>query len=309
VTRDGMKSADEVVAVKAAQMQEDGASLEALLSLAHSGIDRFESRVNQRNRNGNLFGGQLIAQALTAAQMTVEGRVVHSLNIAFQGPSAAGEPMRFHVERSRDGGSFSTRRVTGFQSGSALVSATASFRHQGEGFAHERRWSMTPPCPESLHTVTELDARYGPVVGAHGRGRLMSYSQVELRPVDPPTHLLMERGPAHSRFWIRAVLPRDGDARMNAAALAFLSDYLFVNAALIPHVRELPAERLFVASLNHSMWFHRSCDPREWLLFESESPWAADGHALLQGRFYDRGGRLVASAAQEALIRRQGPRR
>ena len=291
------------------RIQADSAPLARLLTVVRSDEDRFESTVNQRNRNGSLFGGQLIAQALVAAQRTIDTRFVHSLNVNFQGPGAPDMSVSYQVERSRDGGSLSTRRVSGSQSGTALVFAVASFRGAAEGLVHERPWSAVPPPPESLQSLTELDVRYGSEVGAHGRGRLASYAQVELRPVDPETHLLMAPGPARAQFWIRAVLDSGADAATNAAALAFLSDYLFVNAALIPHVQELPAERMFVASLNHAIWFHRPCDPREWLLFESESPWAGDGHALLQGRFYDRNGRLVASAAQEALIRRGVPRR
>lgn len=300
-----MRSEEQIAGTSSTRMREDGAPLEELLRLAHAGVDRFESRVNQRNRNGHLFGGQLIGQALAAAQMTVEGREAHSLHVTFQGPGAAGAAVAFQVERTRDGGTLSTRRVTGAQAGAPLVFAVASFQRASQGFTHERAWRSAPPLPESLEPLTALDARLGPDVGAHGRGRLTSYAQVDVRPVDPPTHLLMEPGPAHSRFWIRGLLPEDADARTHTAALAFLSDYLFVNAALIPHVRELPAERLFVASLNHAMWFHRPCDPSDWLLFETESPWAGEGRALLQGRIYDRSGSLVASAAQEALIRRQ----
>jgi acyl-CoA thioesterase-2 len=277
-------------------------SMQALLTLAPCGPLAFLAHAHQTNRNQSLFGGQLIAQALMAAQATVPARRPHALHLHFQGPSRATQPVRYEVEATRDSGSLSTRRVVASQ-GAVLLHGIASFGTEELGHDHQQTWQAEPPAPEGLPDLAELTRRFGAYVGEHGSGRLRSYAQVEVRPIDAETHLLISPGPPTSRFWIRARLDRHADEAIRRGALAYLSDYLLVNAALIPHAAELPSRRLFVASLNHALWFHHACDPSDWLLHEVTSPWAHGAHALLQGRFYTRDGTLVASTAQEALVR------
>ena len=280
-----------------------GPSMEQLLSLEALGPLRFAAHHHQTNRNNVLYGGELIGQTLVAALATVPHRIPHALQVSFQGPTRATQNVIYDVEATRDGGSLTTRRIVATQADEAVLFATASFRDQESGYAHEQRWRVTPPMPESLPSLTELSRLYADRVGAHGRGRLSCYQQVDVRPVDPETHLLIKPGAACNRLWIRANISSGTSEAMSYAVLAYLSDYLLVNAALIPHAAQLPESRLFTASLNHSVWFHRFDDLDDWLLYETESPWAGDAHALMTGRFYNRSGQLIASTAQEALVR------
>jgi acyl-CoA thioesterase-2 len=279
------------------------APLEQLVSLEALGPSRFASRAHQTNRNGVLYGGQLIAQALAAAIAVTPERQPHALQLAFQSPGTAQSRVMYDVELTSDGGSLSTRRVVAMQGASVAAFATVSFKHPRNGYEHQDAWRDAPPPPESLCTLAELEARYADKVSAHGRGRLRCYPQVDVRPVDAERHLLLAPGEPRCQFWIRAKLLPASDAATRCAALAYLSDYLLVNAALVPHAGELPPHRLFVASLNHAMWFHADTDPGEWLFYDTHSPFAGGGHVLCQGRFYTRDGRLVASTAQEAMVR------
>ena len=135
------------------------------------------------------------------------------------------------------------------------------------------------------------------------QGRLTTYPQLEIRPIEVREHLLLQPGNPASRIWMRARGDMPTGQSGWAAVLTYLSDYLLINAALILHVSEMPNEHLFVASLNHAMWFHLPADPSRWLLYETESSWAGEGRALIHGRFFSEAGQFVASVVQEAMIR------
>jgi acyl-CoA thioesterase-2 len=278
-------------------------TLERLVALDTLGPRRFQSHAHQTNRNGVLYGGQLVTQALAAAMLTVRNRQPHSMHLSFQAPGSALHPVVYDVEFTRDGGSLSTRRVHGTQPGTSVLFATISFSDTEQGFVHEQAWCSTPPPPESLSTLADLEARYAHRVSAHGRGRLRCYPQVDVRPLNPEEHLLLVPGGAQCRYWIRARIAPGSDPVTRFAAMGYLSDYLLVNAALVPHAAELPPSRLFVASLDHTICFHGAGDPSDWLLYETHSPWAGAGLVLCHGRFYSRDGRLVASTSQQALVR------
>ncbi|MFP6850489.1 MAG: acyl-CoA thioesterase domain-containing protein [Pseudomonas sp.] len=277
-------------------------TLEQLLSLDQMTRNQFSCAQHQTNRNNTLYGGQLIGQALAATQATVANLRPHTMQLCFQSPSSASKAVRYRVEDTLDSRSFSTRSVVALQD-ATILQGIASFCGEEPGYEHAQAWHAEPPQPETLPTLEQLMRDYGARVGEHGSGRLRCYPQIDVRPIDAEQHLLLTPGPACCRFWIRALLPADANDALRYAALAFLSDYLLVNAALIPHVTQLPARRLFVASLNHTLRFHQPCDPSDWLLYETHSPWAHGGRALIQGRFYTRNGMLIASTAQEALIR------
>lgn len=282
----------------------DAFTLEQLLALRATGPQRYAADAHQTNRNGVLHGGQLVAQVLSAALATAGDRRPHALHLTFQSPGTAEAPVHYEVESTRDGGNLSTRRVVGRQAGAQLTFAIASFKRAHGGYRHQQPWRDAPPPPETLASLPELEARYADRVSAHGHGRLRSYPQVEVLPIDPEQHLLLIPGEPRCRFWIRAKLPAGSSLMRRHAALAYLSDYLLVNAALVPHAGELPPRRLFVASLNHAIWFHDDgVEPSDWLLYETYSPWAGDGHVLCQGRLYSRDGQLLASTAQEAMVR------
>jgi acyl-CoA thioesterase-2 len=257
----------------------------------------------QTNRNQFIFGGQLLAQALCAALQTVSGKLPHALHASFELPASAARPLVYHVHEGRDGRSLSYRRIVASQSRHTVLWADASFSADGEGFRHQSGWRSEPPVPDSLPTLAAVAACYGTQVSEHGKGRLTTYPQLEIRPIEVKEHLLLQPGNPESRIWMLARGDMPADAGGWAAVLTYLSDYLLVNAALIPHVSEMPNEHLFVASLNHSMWFHMPADPSAWLLYETESDWAGQGRALIHGRFYSQRGQLVASVVQETMIR------
>lgn len=279
-------------------------TLQELLTLVPAAGGVFESTCEQPNRSGFLYGGQLLAQALCAAisSSSVAGRRPHALQAAFVQPARCNQPIAYGVVESRDGRSLSSRTVSGRQAGAAVLNCTVSFTGGESGFEH-RRGPIESPLPESLPTLSDIARLYGPRVAAHGRGRLSAYAQVDVRPVDPEAHLLIRQGGPECRFWIRAIGPMPDDPAMMPAVIAYLSDYLMVNAALIPHVAEIPNERLFVASINHSVWFHASADPWQWMLYDIVSPWAGHGRALCIGHLHGLDGGMIASVAQEAMVR------
>jgi acyl-CoA thioesterase-2 len=274
-----------------------------LLTLCPLGEGRFSSMAAQTNRNQFIFGGQLLAQALYAAGQTVSDKLPHALHASFESPASATGPLVYQVREGHDGRSLSHRRIMACQSGHTVLWAEASFSAAGDGFRHQSGWRSEPPLPDSLPTLAAVAARYGTQVSEHGKGRLTTYPQLEIRPIEAREHLLLRPGNPASRIWMRARGDMPAGAAGWAAVLTYLSDYLLVNAALIPHVSEMPNDHLFVASLNHAMWFHQSADPSRWLLYETESDWAGQGRALIHGRFYSEAGQLVASVVQEAMIR------
>jgi acyl-CoA thioesterase II len=279
-------------------------TLGTLLTLEGLGGRRFVSGAHQANRRGSCYGGQLLGQALRAAASTVRGMRPLSMQVSFEA-AARLAPIVYAVEQVREGRTLATRHVTARQGEVTVLLATVSFGVASHGWQHACTPDDVPAAPDLLPSLEELARSMGAAVSAHAQGRLSTYPQLEVRPVDVERHLLLHSGPPESRFWIRAVgdLPLPGD--MHAPAMAYLSDYLLANAALIPHAKELPDEHLFVASLTHSLWFHAESDPTLWLYSKTQSPWAGEGRAFCWGHLFSQGGVLIASVAQEMLIRRR----
>lgn len=268
----------------------------------------FVARQGQINRSGTVYGGQLLGQLVRAAELTISDkrRRLHGLQACFERPATADQPIDYFVECGLDGGSESVRRVRGMQNGRVLITASAGFGPKFSGIAHSASWQSPPPAPESLPRLSESVALLTDSLSVHGKSRMKTYPQVEIRPVEPRRHLLIDAGPAESRFWIRAVSSLALEQIPDAPVIAYLSDYLAVNAALAGHVEELPDRSLFVATLNHSLWIHAQVDPREWLYFEMHSPWAEGGRALCTGKVFNSRGELIAHVAQATMLR---PRR
>jgi acyl-CoA thioesterase II len=279
-------------------------TLNALLTLQSLDACRFVCGAHQANRRGSCYGGQLLGQALQAAVSTVRGQRPLAMQVSFEAAARIDAPVVYAVELLRDGRNSATRTVTARQRDITVLLATVSFGVAAHGWEHASVSEAASAPPDRLPSLEELARSMGAGVSAHAQGRLSSYPQIEVRPVDAERHFLLRSGPPESRFWIRAIAEPPLAPGMNAAATAYLSDYLLANAALIPHAEELPDEHLFVASLTHSIWFHAQSDPTRWLYSRTQSPWAGEGRAFCWGHLFS-GGALIASIAQEMTIRRR----
>lgn len=282
----------------------DGRSAPALLALETLDLNLFRNRHNQRNANNALFGGQVLAQALTAATATVADRGVHSLHGYFLRAGKADRPVIYQVDRTRDGGRFSTRRVVAVQNGDAIFHMECGFHAAEPGFEHQVAALDVPP-PEALRDLPTLAAEMADELPAWLARRWSAPERpIEVRPVDPAQFLQQPGADPRRSLWIR--LPSAataGDGADQSCLLAYLSDYWLAGTAAMPHTLPMPHAGLFMASLDHAMWFHRPARVDDWLLFDCDSPSAQAGRGLARGTVHDRHGRLVASTAQEALLR------
>ena len=249
-----------------------------------------------------VFGGQVLGQALTAANYTVEDREVHSLHAYFLRAGDSKAPILYEVDRARDGKSFSNRRVVAVQHGRPMFNMAASFQAPEEGVQHQAEIPDVSG-PEGLADVSDVPGDILETLPLEMRRFLTRSRPVEMRPVDPID--LTKRAPRDPvrRVWIRTVdkLPDDPDLHRNL--LAYLSDYQLVGTATLPHGIRWEQGNVQMASLDHAMWFHRPFRADEWLLYAIESPNASGARGLATGRFFKPDGTLVASVAQEGLIR------
>jgi acyl-CoA thioesterase II len=276
-----------------------------LLELEMLDDDLYRNRVNDSNLRGVLYGGQVLSQALNAAIQTVDAtRTVHSLHGYFLRPGDVQRPVVYHVERTRDGGTFSTRRISAVQHQKPIFHMEASFHVAEAGFDHEVGWSEAPPAPEDLMNLTQLGALYADRFDSDVGRRLLSYKILEVRPTDPERQLLVRNPSARSSMWVRMASAAGATPNLQACALTYASDSWLAPVTRIPHFPAVQLSGLQVASLDHAMWFHRPCRMDEWHLYEVQSPWTGAGRGLARGSLYDRDGRLVASTMQEALLRR-----
>jgi acyl-CoA thioesterase-2 len=256
----------------------------------------------------SVFGGHVVAQALVAAERTGDGRVAHSLHAYFLLPGDVAAPIDYRVERIRDGGSFSARRIEATQGGRSIFVMMASLQVPEGGLEHAAPMPEVPP-PEALPTFAELRERWlsesGPV---HPRvaAVLRAGRAFEFRPVDPQNPLRPVPREPRQAYWFRAAGPVPDDPRVHRALLAYASDTALAGTALRPHGRAWP--QVGLASIDHALWIHRPARVDEWLLYAMDSPSAQSGRGLARGLVHDRGGRLVASVAQEVLVRDGGGR-
>ena len=253
---------------------------------------------------GAIFGGQVLGQALSAASQTVEpDREVHSLHGYFLRQGDASRPVVYEVDRIRNGKSFTTRRVVAIQGGRAIFNLSASFQIAEAGFDHQRNLDLDVPAPEQLVAEHVLARKVVDRIPERLRPRATSERPIEVRVVDPRAPGDNRPSPARKQVWYKAIDPIADDPKLHRQLLAYTSDFHFLGTALYPHGATWLHPGLQVASLDHAMWFHRPFRMDEWLLHVIESPSASGARGLVTGRFYDRGGRLVASAVQEGLIR------
>lgn len=252
-----------------------------------------------------VFGGQVIAQALVAAQRCVDdNRYVHSLHAYFMRPGDPDVPIIYEVERIRDGASFATRRVVAIQHGKAIFSLSASFQYDEDGLDHQVAMPNVPP-PESLMGEKEFRAMFlaqasDAVKKYWGRER-----PVEFRPISFHHYMSDAKLEPKADIWVRMTGPTPNDRHLQAAILAYLSDMTLLDVSLYAHGLSIFDQRIQAASLDHAMWFHRPATLDDWMLYSQDSPSTSGGRGMTRGSLYTRSGQLIASVAQEGLIRKR----
>ena len=268
--------------------------LVTILDLEVIDLDMFRGHTPPDDHR-RIYGGQVVAQALTAAYRTIEGRVCHSMHAYFIRPGDPKIPILFQVERVRDGGSFAVRRVVAIQHGKQIFNLAASFQTPETGFEHQEAMPDVPG-PEGLLNEEELRDAAGQT--SHRR-----IWPVEVRPTDPPPPGAPEKLPPRDAVRFRARQSVGPDVAVNQCALAYGSDMTLLDTSLRPHAIDWSSGRLQVASLDHSLWFHHPSDFSQWHLYVQDSPSASGGRGFNRALVYSQDGKLVASATQEALIR------
>jgi acyl-CoA thioesterase-2 len=249
-----------------------------------------------------VFGGQVLGQALVAATATVDDRVVHSLHAYFLRRGDFNSPIVYEVDRALDGKHFSSRRVVAIQNGRQIFNMSASFQLAETGLEHQISMPDVPQ-PESLPDLESHYLEVADKLPAAARRVLQQKRPFEFRPVQSPDPLRREKSEGLKYVWFRAVDTLADDEALHRCLLAYASDFHLLDTALKPHGVSLISPKLVIASIDHAMWFHRSVRVDDWLLYAIDSPSASGARGFTRGSVFARDGRLVASAAQEGLIR------
>ena len=251
-----------------------------------------------------VFGGQVIGQALVAASRTVEARSVHSLHCYFMRPGDPKVPIIYDVDKIRDGRSFTTRRVVAIQHGKPIFSLSASFQIAEEGYDHQIDMPNIPQ-PEDLPNEAELKEKYLAFAPQNVKDYWSRPRPIEVRPVSLEHYVSNKKLEPTQHIWIRTTSPVPDDQLRSSAVLAYFSDMTLLDTSLYAHGTSIFDQQLQVASLDHAMWFHRKADFSDWILYTQDSPSASGARGFTRGSLYTRSGTLIASVAQEGLIRRR----
>ncbi len=255
-----------------------------------------------------VFGGQVIGQALIAACRTVTpDRLPHSLHAYFMRPGDPHLPIVYQVSRDRDGGTFTSRRVVAIQHGKPILNLAASFQQREEGLAHQFDMPDVPP-PEGLEDVREIALRNIDRIPEARRALVLHRRPISFRPVAGSAGYDEERRSPQQAYWFRTVAPLPDDQTLHRGMLAYASDMMLLGTSMLPHGLSWPRDDMQEASLDHALWIHDDIKLDDWLLYTQDSPWSGGGRGLNRGLIYTREGRLVASVAQEGLIRIRRPR-
>ena len=250
-----------------------------------------------------VFGGQVLGQALSAAQQTVEtDRAAHSLHAYFLRAGDIAHPIVYNVERARDGGSFSVRRVVAIQHGQPIFNCSVSFQIHEPGVEHQLPMPAVPK-PDDLPSGPQIDPDQLALVPAKLQRWLAMRGPFEFRRVYPRDELNPGKQPPYQHVWFKLISKAPDDPVMQRAMLAYASDFHLIGTTTFPHGISYLQKNVQMASLDHALWFHRPFRVDEWLLYSCDSPTAQGARGLARGMIYDEAGRLVASTAQEGLIR------
>lgn len=266
----------------------------------------------QQGGVGRVFGGQVIAQALQAAQSSVpEDKIAHSLHAYFLRGGKEGPPIDYRIARDFDGRSFANRRVVASQEGTPILNLTASFQTAEDGLEHQDCAMPDVAPPEELKPDMELRRQFAdaiPDMSETQRRLMLRPRPIEMRTIDRLHWMNSEPKAPQAHSWFKTVAPLPDDPALHRAIIAYASDYTLLGTAALPHGLSWMRGELTGASLDHALWFHRPARADEWLLYCTDSPWSGSGRGFNRGRIFSRDGTLVASVAQEGMIRRRRPK-
>ncbi len=285
------------------------ASFVRLLTVSADGNDRFTGPPLPGGV-GRVFGGQVIAQALQAAQATApEGMAAHSLHAYFLRGGTEGLDTAYEIARDLDGRSFANRRVVARQDAAPILTLTASFQQPEDGLEHQDSEMPDVPPPEDLQSDfahrRDLVDRMGDRMSESQRALFLRPRPIEMRTVGTLHWMNREPSPPRAQSWFRTAAPLPDDPALHRAVIAYASDYTLLGTAALPHGLSWFRGELTGASLDHAVWFHQPARADEWLLYVTDSPWTAGGRGFNRGQIFNREGRLVASVAQEGMMRRR----
>jgi acyl-CoA thioesterase-2 len=249
-----------------------------------------------------VFGGQVLGQALSAAQHTVEGRVAHSLHAYFLRRGDMNAPIIYEVDRARDGGSFSNRRVVAIQHGRPILNLAASFQNPEEGLSHHAEMPDVP-APDGLKDLTHLASDELDKIPVKLRRFMTDQRPFEFRPVEQEELDEPAGRPPVKHVWVRAVDNVPDGTALHQNLLAYVSDFELLATSTKPHALSFTRGNVILASLDHALWFHRPFRMDDWLLYSMDSPSASGARGFARGQFFAQDGTLVASTTQEGLVR------
>ncbi|AWW74178.1 acyl-CoA thioesterase II [Erythrobacter sp. KY5] len=269
----------------------------------------------QKGGVGRVFGGQVVAQALQAAQASVsDGKVAHSLHAYFLRGGREGLPIEYRIERDFEGRSFANRRVVASQESedgapSPILNLTASFQVPEEGLAHENSPMPDVADPDELKSDMEMRRamadKMGDKLSDTQRALMLRPRPIEMRTTDKLHWMNSQPKAPHAHSWFKTAAPLPDDPALHRAVIAYASDYTLLGTSALPHGLSWMRGELVGASLDHTIWFHREARADEWLLYATDSPWSGGGRGFNRGRIFNRAGDLVASVAQEGMMRRR----
>ncbi|MFO7559617.1 MAG: acyl-CoA thioesterase II [Desulfobacterales bacterium] len=270
-------------------------------------LEKIEENIFRGNSQdlgfGNIFGGQVLGQALSAASQTVDAdRSAHSLHGYFMRPGDPARPIVYEVDCIRDGKSFTTRRVVAIQKGRAIFSMSASFQIEEAGFEHQASMPDVQG-PDEIKSEIEMALSVKEKIPISIRDKILCVKPIEIRPVNPINPFSPSKEKPERYVWFKTIHRMPDDIAVHRYLLAYASDFGLVATALYPHGHTFWERAMQVASLDHAMWFHRDFRIDDWLLYAMESPSASKARGLSHGNIFTQDGRLVASTTQEGLIR------
>jgi acyl-CoA thioesterase II len=279
------------------------AGLVTLLDVEEIDTDLFRGPKLPGGR-GRVFGGQVIAQALQAAQRSTEGKEAHSLHAYFMRAGDDALPIVYRVVRDFEGKSFATRRVIAMQKGQPILNMAASFQVPEDGLHHQDAMPADIPPPEALKSETELRREAADQIPEKFRAMFLRRSSpIDIRPLHPRSWFTPVKREPVNYSWFRCVAPLPDDPALHRAVLAYASDMALMSTSMMPHGVNWMTQGMQSASLDHALWLHEPVRADEWLLYATDSPWAGHARGMNRGSIFTRDGRLVASVAQEGLIR------